>query len=123
MMGDRPLLTGDFYRDIRGAKIRFTGRGDPSIKDAAYFLEFAATQTGAVGDITAGRPPRDHVGYPYIEWYSKQNGRVVIELPRDQVQVIGKPIPACESDPISRDEQARHMADFLGSVIERLNNG
>ena len=114
-------LKGDFHRDIRGAKIRFTGDGNPNAENVEYFREFAIHQTGAVGDITAGHPPRDYVGYPYIEWYSTQNGRVVIELDSDQVQVIGQPIPPSESDPVSRDEQARHMAEFLGNVIARLN--
>ena len=73
-------------------------------------------QTGDVGDITAGREPRDYVDYPYIEWYSDENGRVVLELDAEQVEVIGRPIPACESDPVSREEQARNMAGFLGEL-------
>ena len=45
---------------------------------------------------------------------------MVIELEQDQVQVIGRPIPACESDPISRQEQASNMAEFLGSLSAQL---
>jgi hypothetical protein len=41
---------------------------------------------------------------------------VVIELEPEQVQVIGRPIPACESDPISREQQARNMANFLAGI-------
>ena len=40
----------------------------------------------------------------------------MIELDPDQVEVIGRPIPACESDPISRGQQARNMANFLGGL-------
>jgi hypothetical protein len=93
-------LEGNFHRDIRGAKIHFTG-------DA--------------GDITAGLPPCDYGSSPYIEWYGHDNGRVVIELEPAQVEVIGRPIPAIESDPISRKEQNRNMSTFLGSLAQELN--
>ena len=107
-------LRGDFHRDIRGAKIHFTGDGDEADAEAAEYMDgMAQHQTGHVGDITAGREPRDYVAFPYIEWYGKENGRVVIELDADQVEVIGRPIPACEGDPMSRGQQQRNMADGL----------
>ena len=98
-------LEGNFHRDIRGAKIRFSGNGckdDP--KAAGYMHGMSVEQTGEAGDITAGLPPREYVAYPYLEWYGEENGRVVIELAPDQIEVIGRPIPACESDPSSRDD-------------------
>jgi len=114
-------LEGNFHRDIRGAKIRFTGNGCEGDPKAANYMKGMAThQTGEVGDITAGLPPRDYVGYPYIEVFTEQNGRVVIELSPDQIEVIGRPIPACESDPISRTEQAKKMAGFLVSLSEAV---
>jgi len=112
-------LEGNFHRDIRGAKIHFTGNGwegDP--KAPSYMHGMSASQTGEVGDITAGLPPADYGPTPYIEWYSKENGRVVLELAPDQVEVIGRPIPACESDPISREEQGQKMARFVASLCE-----
>jgi len=115
-------LEGDFHRDIRGAKIRF--QGDAYDSDAPedaerYMKSFAEPQTGKVGDMTAGLPPADYVsGFCYLEWYSKENGRVVLELEPDQVEVIGTPIPACESDPVSRKDQAENMADFLSGLAE-----
>jgi hypothetical protein len=115
-------LEGNFHRDIRGAKIRVRGEGRADDPDAAEFMEgFRSEQVGKVGDITAGRTPVDYVDYPYIEWYSDQNGRVVIELDKDQVEIIGKPIPACESDPVSRQEQANNMAGFLTGLSAELN--
>ena len=112
-------LKGNFHRDIRGAKIRFTGNGCPNDPKAASYMQgMSAEQTGEVGDITAGLPPHDYVKYPYLEWYSEQNGRVVIELSPDQMEVIGRPIPACESDPISRKEQGMKMARFLGELSQ-----
>jgi hypothetical protein len=41
---------------------------------------------------------------------------VVIELEPEQVHLIGRPIPACEGDPIPRSEQAHKMANFLAGL-------
>ena len=117
-------LEGDFHRDIRGAKIRFTGdayEDQADVEGEKYFEGFSQRQTGKVGDMTAGLPPRDYLDYPYLEWYGHQNGRVVIELQPVQVEVIGTPIPAIESDPVSRAEQSRNMAEFLGGLAAELN--
>ena len=109
-------LQGNFHRDIRGAKIRIQGEGAESDEARRFMEGFALEQTGKVGDITAGDPPADYVDYPYLEWYSEQNGRVVLEVLREQMQVIGRPIPACESDPISREEQQHNMDEFLAGL-------
>jgi len=117
-------LQGDFHRDIRGAKIHFTGDAsetDPPADADSYLEGFAQHHTGKAGDVTAGLPPADYVNYPYAEIYSDQNGRVVVELEPVQVEVIGTPIPACESDPISREQQQRNMAEFLGDVAAEVN--
>jgi hypothetical protein len=61
-------LTGDFHRDIRGAKIHFTGSAsetDPPADAEDYLDGLAVEQTGKVGDITAGLPPRDYGDAPY----------------------------------------------------------
>jgi len=112
-------LEGDFHRDIRGAKVHFTGDAyetEPP-QDAEQFMEgFASEQKGRVGDITAGLPPHDYGRTPYIEIYSEENGRIVIELEPVQVEVIGTPIPPRESYPISREQQSRNMAQFLGDI-------
>ncbi len=116
-------LEGNFHRDIRGAKIRLIGGATDSEPDAEGYMQgFAPHQTGKVGDITAGLPPADYIsGSVYVEWYSQLNGRVVLELEQDQLQLLSRPIPACESDPISREEQNRSMAEFLGSLAQELN--
>ena len=115
-------LTGNFHRDIRGAKIRLRGEADSHDPHAAdYMSSFATHQTGRVGDITAGREPCDYVRYPYVEWYGDRNGRVVLEFAADQVEVIGRPIPACESDPLSREEQQANMARFLAGISAELH--
>jgi len=117
-------LEGNFHRDIRGAKIRFTGdayEDQEDIEGEKYMEGFAQHQTGEVGDITAGKPPQDYVDYPYIEWYSQQNGRVVLELEPVQIEIIGRPIPVIESDPIPREQQNQKMAHFLGELAAELN--
>jgi hypothetical protein len=117
-------LNGDFHRDIRGAKICFTGDAaetDPPADAEQYMDGFASHQMGKVGDITAGLPPYDYGQAPYYEWFGEENGRVVIELEPIQVEVIGTPIPARESYPISREQQRRNMADFLGSIAVEMN--
>jgi len=114
-------LKGDFHRDIRGAQIRLTGQGrDDDPEAAGYMAGFSEQQTGPVGDITAGREPRDYTAYPYIEWYGDDNGRVVIELVCEQVEVIGQPIPACESNPVSRSQQTQNMAELMGRLGDAL---
>jgi hypothetical protein len=114
-------LEGNFHRDIRGAKIHFSNDADADNDEAQRYMEgLASHQTGKTGDITAGLPPKDYVDYPYIEWYSDENGRVVIELEPVQVEVVGTPIPALESDPVSRREQAQNMAGFLCGLAADL---
>lgn len=116
-------LAGDFHRDIRGAKLELLGNPDAALhreEARRYFNCFSNIQNGKVGDITAGLPPHDYVRYPYIEWYSEQNGRVVLEYNASQVRVIGTPIPYQESFQISRDQQASNMAEFLRRMTDEL---
>jgi hypothetical protein len=112
-------LEGDFHRDIRGTVIRISNE-NPSERHPGYMEGFATHQTGQVGDITAGLPPQDYADYPYIEWYSDQNGRIVLELRPEQVQVIGTPIPWETEPPLSREEQARNMGNFLAGLSASL---
>ena len=113
-------LKGDFHRDIRGTKVYFTGDADENEPGAKEYMDgFSTKQRGDAGDITAGLAPYDYVrGRCYIEWYSNENGRVVIELEQDQLQIIGTPIPADQCEPISRQEQAQNMAGFMGQVAK-----
>jgi hypothetical protein len=39
-----------------------------------------------------------------------------IELEPDQIEILTPPIPACESDPIDRRQQAENMAKFLCGI-------
>jgi len=122
-------LEGDFHRDIRGSKIRFHNPSPSDrnqtgalreIRKGSYMEGFSPVQTGKAGDITAGLPPQDYVPYPYIEWFSEENGRVVLELEPEQVEVIGKPIPWQDEEPVSRQVQAENMARFLARLCSDL---
>lgn len=111
-------LDGNFHRDIRGAKIRLWGEGESADREkAARYLEgFATLQKGKVGDMTSGREPADYVNYGYFEWYSELNGRCVLELDTDRIELLSQPIPGCESDPADRKQHAENMAEYLYGV-------
>lgn len=116
-------LLGDFHRDIRGAIIRFRGDATSDLSNAKSYMEgFALHQTGKAGDITAGLAPQDYVDYPYIEWYGDNNGRVVLELEKDQIEIIDTPIPVSDSEPISRKEQNANLMQFMTQVASELKS-
>ena len=116
-------LEGNFHRDIRGGKIQLCGDGEAAKEaEAAKYMEgFATLQQGKVGDMTAGKEPADYTPYPYFEWYSNANGRCVIEVESEQVEILSQPIPACESDPIDRKGQTENMAQFLCGLANSLD--
>jgi len=62
--------------------------------------------------------------YPYIEWYSDANGRVVLELDPSQVEIVGGSAPG-EKSPgeLAEDERKREtvMAQYMASLIEGLS--
>ena len=121
-------LKGDFHRDIRGTKIKFVGDGVES--RSGRMDGFSPMQTGDVGDITAGIPTGkddngeytyEYSAYPYIEWYGDDNGRVVLEFDPEQVEIIGKPIPVIESDPIDRNKQHQNMTNFMNNMLNGIS--
>ncbi len=114
-------LKGDFHRDIRGTKIKYSNP-EPETKEAkSYMKGFNILQEGEVGDITAGNEPVDYVSYPYIEWYGEANGRVVLELEKENIKIIGTPIPAFESYPVNREKQSQNMTKFLDDMAKSIN--
>jgi len=44
----------------------------------------------------------------------------VIELEQDQIELLTQPIPAMESDPNDRKQQAENMAEFLSGMAEAV---
>ena len=79
-------LEGDFRRDICGRKVGLTGSYRGSDAEAEKYMDgFAQRQTGRVGNMTAGFPPQEWTPYPYFEWYSDSNERVVLDPEPHQV--------------------------------------
>jgi len=85
-------LHGDMQGNLYGKAIRFANpEYDPNFvfehcagreSDAQKYMEgFAPRQQGYVGDIS-GQP------YLYIEWYSEENDRCVIELDAKDYEII-----------------------------------
>ena len=83
-------LTGDMQGELKGHTVNFCNPDyDPGYvfdhgpykSDAATYLDgFSVTQRGEVGDVTC-QP------YFYLEWYSRENGRCVIELDREHCHI------------------------------------
>ena len=120
-------LKGDFHRDIRGTKILFNGPNHQHpevmvdiVEARDYMRGFMIKQVGEAGDITAGLPPADYTEYPYIEWYSDENGRCVLELDKKDVTVEGKPLPPEKEKPVSRKEQNENMMGFIQVQVFNL---
>ena len=114
-------LRGNFHRDIQGAKIRLTGNAKEDDAEAVTYVRgFSLEQNGKVGDITAGLPPRDYGAHPYVEWYSEENGRVVIEPEAGQMEVIGQPVPLDKAIRVSRKEQAENLMEFMATIGRSL---
>jgi len=118
-------LQGDFHRDIRGGRIHFKGPAKfKKLMAETYMESFARHQTGKSGDMTAGYEPADYVsGYCYLEWYGNDNGRVVIELEQDKVEIISEPLPAECCEPISRQQQEQNMFEFMQELAHEFSNG
>jgi len=74
--------------------------------------------------IAAGELYYSYVSYPYIEWYSDRNGRVVLELDASQVEILDGVDPR-EKTPgeLVADERRRAQAlgEFVTGMVERLS--
>ena len=82
-------LEGDFDPDIRGKRISLRSAYNGDKAAAAKYMEgFYPCQTGQAGHITAGLPPQVWFDFPYVEWDSAANDRVVLYLEPHQVAVL-----------------------------------
>lgn len=74
--------------------------------------------------IVAGDLYYPYAAYPYIEWYSETNGRVVLELEPSQLEILdGVPVPEKTPEEIVADEKKRDqaMVSFLCGMLEELS--
>lgn len=137
--GEDPLLShfylrGDFHEDIRGKKIRIVNpfpkdRNETLKREGSYMDGFSTIQEGLAGDITAGIPVNGKVpyaSYPYIEWYSKRNGRVFLELDFGQAEILEDmssflaPLKKCE-EAKQTEEKNRRFLKFLVDLGREAN--
>ncbi|PWU05361.1 MAG: hypothetical protein C5B51_14850 [Terriglobia bacterium] len=75
--------------------------------------------------ITAGDLYYPYVPYPYIEWYSARNGRVVLELEAFQVEIIDGGSAPVEKTPeeLLADEEKREKAlvTYMEGMVEEFS--
>jgi hypothetical protein len=59
----------------------------------------------------------------YIDWLKKLyvNGRIVIEPDKEHVEVIGQPVPLDQAVPVSREEQAANLKEFMDTIVAAMN--
>jgi hypothetical protein len=123
-------LTGNCHKDLAGCRVTFANPAPKSDRE----LALAADQSGAVGDMTGARKVRvienfdylemkrgkkfpEHLANClYLEWFSRTNGRVVIESTDYQV-AVSEPAWRLSSDEEIRQHEAN--ADAMRSFMER----
>lgn len=130
-------LDGDCWRDLAGARLKFTNP-EPADEEQE---DLAGSQTGVVGDMTVSRKARvptcgmeealalqvagDEIPSVwkhmlYLEWFSNQNGRVVIETTEFELQ-LSESEWSMDQDAEEAQKMAnlQAMRDFLEGVIAR----
>jgi hypothetical protein len=128
-------LKGNAWRDVAGCKITFTNP-KPSPQHAAARLQ--PKQKGQVGDITASRkvkmdtapeqqgdcggddPHAEWHHELYVEWFSKENGRVFIEGMDFEVSISAWVWEMDEAQEEAQKMSNLHaMRNWLSSIIQR----
>jgi hypothetical protein len=131
-------LEGDAWRDVAGARISFTNHEPRRQKNQG---DLKPAQHGIVGDITVSKkvkqitvsdeewqrcmedgkqPPYEWRNSLYIEWFSEENGRVVIESADFELQITEFTWQMDEAE-----EQAQQFANlnamrnWLATIIQR----
>lgn len=120
-------LTGNPWRDMAGHLVTFT-HANPQ---PGELRDFAAVQTGVVGDMTASRKvkvpelPIEEIsrlakaGEPwpwhwanclYLEWFSESNGRVVVESTDYQIEIDAEAAWVMDEDMENKQQLENAMA-------------
>lgn len=132
------LLDGDCWRDLAGTRLHFK---NPRPKECREAVQLDARQEGIVGDMTASRrskislmdeggahhaddmnenPPFEWRNTLYLEWFSRGNGRVLIESSSFELHISGH---EWEMDGDAEEAQKlanlNAMRDFMAQVIQR----
>jgi hypothetical protein len=139
-------LKGNTCPDIAGCLLKFTNLhtsfSHPGLKTLSQF------QSGQVGDITASRkvrefdipfgdaykmikrgkkPPEHTANSFYLEWYSIQNGRVVIESTGYELEISPPQRRMTPEEDEARAKQSAEGMDWflqkISEAIEKQKNG
>jgi len=135
-------LAGDCWRDLAGRRLEFANPEPRALDRDGLTSE----QKGMVGDITASRKvkvpdiPPDEIGdyalakkpFPwhwgnalYLEWFSRSNGRVVIESANYELKIVGEPQWEMSPDEEKRQRLANEQAmdGFMDTLAEASGPG
>jgi hypothetical protein len=134
-------LTGNACRDLAGCLITFHNTGEvlPIPKGQKLY----PVQEGRIGDLTASRkvrvfdlpldealkmikngdkPPEHMANSLYLEWYSKGNGRVVLESVDFEITISAPEWKMSREEEADRNEQAgKAFNKFMGEMEDALN--
>lgn len=133
-------LEGDAWRDVAGTRLVFI---NPEPSPQAVALHLHPVQTGSVGDITASRKvkvflvpedewkkayvekriedmPTEWCNSLYLEWFSEQQGRCVVESADFEITVSDHEWELDEDEEGAQKLANMHaMREFLATVIQR----
>jgi hypothetical protein len=139
---DRPIslnLTGNCLADVAGCSMRFKNP-DPRKAEEEHSELLSGKQKGIAGDITASRKvrvcdepledaaeeaaaaeslPEQIANSIYIEWFSEENGRVVIETTDYEVTISE---PAWRMSPSEEQEQLATAQQAMRDWLEQLSD-
>lgn len=133
-------LQGNAHPDLAGCLLTFT---NPLKRIPHHGLDtLNPVQRGSIGDLTAsrkvrvpsvpleeflnwpkdqGRPPSHWANCLYLEWFSEQNGRVVIESADYQLTISAPEWRLTPAEDAERAQQAAAgMDDFMGKLTEAI---
>lgn len=133
-------LAGDAWRDIAGSRLRFS---NPSPKRQFKVPTTSGIQAGWVGDITASRKvkvftvpeeewrqayregvidsvPTEMRNSLYLEWYTVEYGRCVVESADFEIEVIEHAWQMDEDEESAQKLACMHaMREYLAGIIQR----
>lgn len=131
-------LDGNAWRDVAGARVAFV---NPHPRAQKCVRGLATAQRGIAGDITVSRKVNDvtvddnelsqlieddkPIPYVvrnalYLEWFSEQNGRVVVESPAFEVEITEFAWQMDEAEEQAQQLMNQHaMRDWLATIIQR----
>lgn len=133
-------MDGNPLRDMAGCRVTFTNPA-PAVGEPT---DLSPTQIGVVGDMTASRKVRipdvpvdemmalakagktfpEHLANGiYLEWFSRQNGRVVIESVDYEISISGNTWKMCPAEEEAQlKANAAAIQEYLGRIDELVAN-